>query len=304
MRGIRVVYRPQEPIFWLFAVLTLIGVVRMSTVIAQGVDRYPTGTWLAMVVFAVYTVPFARFINRRDLFAPEPPALLVIAFVWGAAVATTGALAGNMAIFSLNSKLGGLEFAANWNAAIAGPTTEELLKTAGIVAIVLLARGAVGSTLDGMVYGAMIGLGFQVVENVIYCINAIELNRGESEVIPVVQMLIMRGFVSGLWSHATYSAIIGAGVGFAVSSRQRSRSVRISFAVVAFVLGWGIHFLWNSPLLTTAFGDGAGILLAILVKGLLGLSILIVLYRLARGADRRWFVSVLQPEVDRGVMLP
>lgn len=295
-------WRPSEPILWLSAVLILYGAVEMTSMFAGAFREYPTGTAFAFGLFAVYTLPFIWFIRQRDLFEPEPVPLLGLAFVWGALVATAGAISGNVAIAGLVAKTAGLEFAAVWTPAIAGPTTEEVLKTAGIIAIALLARGAIGSALDGMVYGAMVGLGFQIVENVLYAINAIALNGAEDEITPVVGIFILRGLLSGLWSHAMYSALIGAGVGYALSQHDRSIPRRIAVATIAFSLGWGLHFLWNSPLLTTRFGNGAGILLAILLKGLLGLAIIAVVYRFAKASDRHWFVQTLSGEVDSGVL--
>lgn len=295
-------WRPSEPILWLSAILILFGGVEMTSMFAGAFREYPTGTAFAFGLFAIYTVPFIWFIRQRDLFEPEPIPLLGLAFTWGALVATAGAISGNVAIAGILAKTAGLEFATVWTPAIAGPTTEEVLKTAGIIAIALLAKGAIGSALDGMAYGAMVGLGFQIVENVLYAINAIALSGAENEIDPVVGIFILRGLLSGLWSHAMYSALIGAGIGYALSHHGRSMPRRIAVAAIAFGLGWGLHFLWNSPLLTTRFGDGAGILLAILAKGFLGLSIVAVVYRVAKASDRHWFVQTLSGEVNSGVL--
>ena len=42
-----------------------------------------------------------------------------------------------------------------------------------MILIVLIARAQVNSVLDGMVYGALVGLGFQVVEDIVYAVNAV-----------------------------------------------------------------------------------------------------------------------------------
>jgi RsiW-degrading membrane proteinase PrsW (M82 family) len=293
---------PRHPMIPLLAVAFVVGSYVIGELFLNGLRAYPVGGVVAIVVFGLYAVPFAWFIRRRDLFEPEPPALLAIAFAWGALVATSGALSGNLAIAGLVAKWGGLTFAAEWTAAIAAPITEEVLKTLGVVAIAVLAKRAIGSTLDGMVYGAMVGLGFQVVENVVYSFNAIVLSGGDSQVTPVIQMLIVRGLLSGPWSHAMYSAIAGAGVGYAVSRRHAPMARRIAAALAAFGIAFGLHFLWNSPLLTESFGSGLGILVAILVKGLLGLSIFVAMYRVAKRTDRAWFVATLRPEVARGTL--
>jgi protease PrsW len=302
MNQLRLVFRRDHPMTWVLVVLVAAGAWSIGELLVNGVRAFPVGGVLAIVVFTLYTIPFVWFIRRRDLFEPEPPVLLGVAFGWGALVATGGALAGNVAIAGLVAKWGGLTFAAEWTAAIAAPITEEVLKTLGVVVIAVLVKRAIGSTLDGMVYGAMVGLGFQVVENVVYCFNAIFLSGGESEVVPVVQMFVARGLLSGLWSHAMYSGLAGAGVGYAVSRRHAPMGRRVGAALAAFGAAFALHFLWNSPLLTSSFGSGWGILVAILVKGFLGLSIFTVVYRVAKRTDRAWFVATLRPEVARGTL--
>ena len=82
----------------------------------------------------------------------------------------------------------------------------------GVVVLVLIARDQFDTPLDGMVYGALVGLGFQVVENFIYCMNAIELAGGVREVVPVLGVFLVRSLV-GLWSHAAYRRSPGTASG-------------------------------------------------------------------------------------------
>ena len=116
-----------------------------------------------------------------------------------------------------------LDFAGRWGPALAAPPIEETLKILGVVLLVLIARDQFDSPLDGMVYGALVGLGFQVVEDFIYCINAIALAGGDGEIGPVLGTFVVRALV-GLWSHATYTAIAGYGVGYVASRRATGGS--------------------------------------------------------------------------------
>ena len=63
----------------------------------------------------------------------------------------------------------------DWAAAIVAPTNEEFYKTIGLLVLFLIASREFDGVMDGLVYGAMIGLGFQAVENVQYFIEAARL---------------------------------------------------------------------------------------------------------------------------------
>ena len=51
---------------------------------------------------------------------------------------------------------------------LTAPVVEELLKGAGLVLLYLIVRDEVDDMMDGFVYGALCGLGFAVVEDVVY----------------------------------------------------------------------------------------------------------------------------------------
>ena len=265
--------------------------------------RYPTGAVLAATLLTLYAIPFLLFVYRLDLFEREPATMVGAAFAWGGLVATSLALAGNQALFDLTAKLGSPELAGRWGPALAAPPIEETLKVLGVVVLVLIARDQFDTPLDGMVYGALVGLGFQVVENFIYCMNAIELAGGDREIVPVLGVFLVRSLI-GLWSHATYTAIAGYGVGYFVTRTDRSLAARTGAVVLAFALAFAAHFVWNSPLLTEAFGEGFGILLGLVLKGIPVLVLLVVMYRLARDQEATWFREATAGEVGTDVLLP
>ena len=152
----------------------------MALIAGRFADAYPLATLTAVVLFALLAVPFWFFVSELDFLEREPPALLALAFAWGGLVATAVSIPGSAALDNLIAKLGSPHLAADWGAALAGPTVEEIAKTLGVVAIVLIARAQVNSVLDGVVYGAMVGLGFQIVEDIVYALGAVALaGRGD-----------------------------------------------------------------------------------------------------------------------------
>jgi RsiW-degrading membrane proteinase PrsW (M82 family) len=282
------------PAFWLLAGLVTICGIRLIGVVGQAYGRFPTATLTAIVLFGLYAVPLWLFIASMDFLEREPAMLLATAFVWGAAVATMVAIPGNLALYNLLTKLVSPSFAAAWGPAIAGPTIEELLKGLGVIVIVLIAQAQVNSVLDGMVYGALVGLGFQVVEDVIYAVNAVAL-AGRGDVVgPVISTVFLRGFLAGLWSHTIFSALVGGGIAYFLVYRERTMVNRLAGVAVGFSGAWLLHFLWNSPLLADGVDGGTGgVLLGLLLKGIPALALVLSLARLARGREARFYLAQL-----------
>jgi protease PrsW len=288
------------PAFWLLIGLLVIGIWRVASLVGTAFTAYPNATIVAAVLFALYAVPFVIVTRSIDFLEREPPMLLAAAFGWGGAVATTTAISGNTAVIDLLAKLVSPAFAASWGPAVSAPAIEEILKTLGVVVVVLVARKQVNSIVDGAVYGAFVGLGFQVVEDFIYAVNAVAIaGRGDS-VEPVIVTFFLRGFIGGLWSHTLFSALAGAGVAYFVVRRNRSFARRLAVAGGCLLGAWTFHFVWNSPLLADGFGyGGLGVLAVLLVKGLPALLLIWLLVRSASGSEADFYLAELvgDPEV-------
>ncbi|GIF74711.1 PrsW family intramembrane metalloprotease [Asanoa siamensis] len=287
------------PAFWVVLMLIAGGAVRLGLFVRESLAAYPTATLLALVLFALYAVPFCVFVAALDYLEREPPLLLATAFAWGGLVATSISIRGNAAVHNLVAKLASPGLAAEWGSALAGPTVEEIAKTLGIIAIVLVARAQVNSVLDGVVYGSLVGLGFQVVEDVVYAVNAVAVAGGGDQVAPVVATFLLRGFLAGLWSHTLFGALAGAGIGYLAVRTDRPLFVRLFVAVLSVLGAMAIHFLWNSPLLS--LGGGAGIFGDLFVKGIPPLLMILLLVRGVRHREADYYVGQLAALGDRRI---
>jgi RsiW-degrading membrane proteinase PrsW (M82 family) len=282
------------PAFWIILVLLVAGGVRMAMIGARFAGVYPLATAVAVALFALLAVPFWLFVSELDFLEREPIGLRVLAFAWGGLVATSAAIPGSEALDDVIAKLGSPGLAAGWGAALAGPTVEEIAKTLGVVAIVLIAREQINSVLDGVVYGALVGLGFQIVEDVVFALGAVALAGRGDDMQPVVATFLLRGFLSGVWSHTLFGALAGAGIGYLVVRADRPPRVRIGAAVLAVVGAWASHVLWNAPLLGDGLGGGGAALLAVLLlKGLPPLLLILLLVRSAHDREADYYVGQL-----------
>jgi len=282
------------PAFWVVVVLLAVGAVRMVQLAGRFFTAYPKATLTAVLLFALLAVPFWLFVRELDFLEREPPELLVTACAWGGLVATTASIPGSAALEDLVAKLGSPHLAADWGAALAGPTVEETAKTLGVVAIVLIARAQVNSVLDGVVYGALVGLGFQIAEDIVFAVGAVALAGQGDQVQPVIATFLLRGFLAGVWSHTLFSALAGAGIGYLVVRRDRGRGRRLGAAALAGLGAWSAHVLWNSPLLSAGLGNGAPALVAVLVlKGLPPLLLILLLVRHVHDREADYYVGRL-----------
>jgi RsiW-degrading membrane proteinase PrsW (M82 family) len=292
--GIRASGLLEVPAFWVVTALLALGAGRMAQVAGRFVEAYPKATLTAVVLFALFAVPFWVFVSELDFLEREPTELLAVAFAWGAVVATSVSIPASAALEDLMAKLWSPHLAADWGAALAGPTVEEIAKTLGVVAIVLIARAQVNSVLDGVVYGAMVGLGFQIVENIVFAVGNVALAGQGDRVQPVIETFLLRGFLSGVWSHTLFSALAGAGIGYLVLHRDRTIGHRIGVATLAVLGAWTSHMLWNSPLLSDGLGNGPLALLGVLLlKGLPPLLLILWLVRHVHDREADFYVGQL-----------
>ncbi|MBB3181359.1 PrsW family intramembrane metalloprotease [Variovorax sp. Sphag1AA] len=269
LTGIDPFFQPTRASFWLLVVLLLNGLFSIGQLFASGFRVVPIAALLGLLVWALYTLGFVAVFRAMDLLDQHPPAGYVLAFAWGGLGAAHLSAPANRAIQSLAAKLVSPEFVAVWGPALAGPITEEFLKLMGVILLILTARNQFRTELSVLIVGAMTGLGFQVVENLNYTVRSAITFPSDSQVQPVLYDLVTRGVLSGLWTHAAYTAVASYGIALFLFRRDRTRAERIGMAVLCFALAWAMHFVWNSPWMEDWFSDDfAGLALLLLAKGL------------------------------------
>lgn len=294
----RSVFQLREPAFWVFAAFLVYGAIEMVGALTHLSAVSRSGWALSWLLLTLYAAPLFLLIYYLDLYEREPVSVLLAAFLWGALAATALALdAGGWD--EVLARLTDPGFAARWGPALTAPIVEEFLKGVGLVLLYLIVRDEIDDVMDGFVYGALCGLGFAVVEDVVYFMAAFGGTPGG-----VLEGFYVRVLSSGLYGHVLYTGLVGMAIGYVVSRRDatpmRDR-LRVAAGLIALaVLG---HVLWNAPLPAITPNPpihGTGWILVPLVLAIKGLPLLLlvmVALRLARARERRWLDGALAGEV-------
>lgn len=273
---------PGSLVFWVCLGLTVYGAIHITPLVLSKATLYPGPGVLAAVLWGLYGLILAFIIYRLELFERRSPMTMLGAFLWGAVVVAGIGTTASPAMSELVGKLlgSGLE---DWVSAFAAPLVEEPLKMLGVVALAFIPGARINSVLDGLFYGLIVGLGFEITESFLYTVQGAAQEGGDFTI--VLLTFVLRGIIGGLWNHPTYTAITGAGVGYFFSSAAsafRRWAALIGSLLAAMIL----HGFFDSPLF-----EGE-VLTASIIKGLPALVLLLVLLRLARNKERIAFESV------------
>ena len=291
-------WRPDLPLVWLTIGLARFGALVLQANVAAAlrppaVRDEPGGGGLGPVRRAV----------RADRDLPRPARTRAsgvprICVRLGSVVAAPIALVANRSAQAIMTNLWGTELTARWAAAVVAPVNEEVLKALGVVVVVLVARRQVTTVLDGIVYGAFVGLGFQVAENFVYTTDALTGGLFGAEPGQVVlDMFVLRGLELGMWSHVVYTALAGFGIAYAVVEIGRGRVQRVVVCAAALLCAWGVHALWNAPFTQVPADAGPWEAWGVyVVKGLPALVLVLVLVAFARGRE----VRMVRGRTERG----
>jgi len=292
----------RQPAYWLFIALMAGGVLIVGIEQLAYVNTYPGAWLLSIVLLAVTAIPAGLIIYRFDMFEPEPASLIAVAVMWGGVVALSFSAVANSSMLSFLQHILPAETVDSWGAAIVAPINEELYKGAGLVVIFLMARSEIDSLMDGLIYGAMIGLGFQVVENVQYFMYA-TAEAGAGQLGPVINTFFVRVVLAGLYSHTLFTGLMGFGIAYLITQRSHPLRRRVAVAALFAILAWAAHFVWNSPWLDSLMASSAGeFTLALVIKGMPFLLFLLLLAVVAQRREGQAFARLIAMEVGSDVL--
>jgi protease PrsW len=226
------------------AVLCVLGVAVLVWAFYPSLAVFPGPTVLAVVLqLPLLIVGYWLLRLLRPLRAPSRT-WSAAGVVWGATAATGCALLANEGLTGLWAKGAGVTFAANWSAALSAPLNEELLKLSGVVMIALAAPRALRGPVDGMIFGALTGLGFQAMENITYSLNAIPLFGATDPAGAVTLSAVVRVGLTSWGSHWAMTAVAGAGIGYLAARGLRRGTPP---AIACLVVAMAMHLQFDAP---------------------------------------------------------
>ncbi|WP_046468558.1 PrsW family intramembrane metalloprotease [Allosalinactinospora lopnorensis] len=244
---------------------------------------------VAATIPVAIVIPLILLLDRLE---PEPGSMLVFAFVWGAGVAVVLSLLLNTVGMELYAvPVFGPDVGVVFSTAVIAPVVEESAK--GLVLLILLwrRRQEIDDYTDGVIYAAMVAIGFAFSENVLYFLSSFF----EQGLFGLAFTFVLRGLIAP-FGHPLYTAMIGIGVAYAAINRGKPR-------LLAPVAGWVgavlLHAIWNGSVIFGWLGLGVAYLLLFFVL----IAIIVIAVQ-----DRRRQVgaiaSYLPPYIPTGLVTP
>jgi RsiW-degrading membrane proteinase PrsW (M82 family) len=231
---------------------------------------------------AVYTL----LLWWLDRYEKEPWPLILAAFLWGALPAIF--LAISFEVF-LSRSLAHLAGAQNWKDLgfevwVLAPLVEEPIKGIALLILFFFVRHEFDGPLDGIVYGALIGFGFSMTENLIYILQYSDVDS----------LFWLRGVLFGL-NHAFFTSMFGLSLG---AVRYIRSKLVCSFAIIGGLLVSVLFHALHNYVVRYQF---AGMLLSWLIQSS-GVVVVLAVAVLAWRHERRWMVEELGEEIRAGVI--
>jgi RsiW-degrading membrane proteinase PrsW (M82 family) len=231
-----------------------------------------------------------------DRWEPEPPRMLLAAFLWGACFAALSALLINTSASLVVEQVLGIGDVVG--AVAVAPVVEEAVKGAFLVGLLIFRRREFDGVVDGIVYAGLVAAGFAFTENILYIGTAFIDDAGVGQVGSVLAVLLLRGVFSP-FAHPLFTAMIGIGAGLA--ARSTSVGARVGAVAAGYVVAVALHSLWN----TSATVPGGG--LFVMVYGFVMVPLFFALVAVVvwqRRREQRTVAAQLPGLAAAGLIVP
>lgn len=260
----------------------------------------PVALIVAGVLAVVPLVIVLIGIRWIDRWEPEPRGSLVFAFLWGAGASIAIALIFDLGVqvVAAFAGLGSDSFGALFmSLVVRAPLVEEIGKGLGLLLLFWVIRRQFDGPVDGVVYGAMIAVGFAFIENIQYFGLAIGDAQAPGD---IAEIFVLRGLMSP-FTHVMFTACTGIVIGFA--ARRASSLSIVGWFLLGLVPAVLLHAFWNGSALFVADFYAYYFVVQVPIF-IIGFVIIYFLRRQERGITRRhlqeyasvgWFTS---EEVD------
>ena len=250
----------------------------------------PVGAAIGFVLSSVAMTIVVLAYVWLDRWEPEPPRLLMLAFLWGASVAVV--LASIIQIYAesvLNP--GETESVSSFSVVLGAPLTEEAAK--GLFLLLMITgrrRNELNSLTDCLVYAGLVGAGFAWLEDILYIADGESLS---DSLLTAAIRLIM-----GPFAHSLFTTMFGIGVYFAL--QQRNSLAKVGCIVLGYAGAVVMHGLWNG----SSFLSFEAYLLVYALWMVPVFALVIVLGIQSRRREQRVVAEKLPGMVGAGLVTP
>jgi protease PrsW len=270
----------------------VVGAIAMALVLLASGE--PGAIAVGLVLAMLPVGPLVACYLWLDRYEPEPRRLLLMAFCWGALVATTAALVVQALDQAVNQST------TAWSAVIIAPFTEEAGKGAFVLLLLYLRRHTIDGVVDGLVYAGLVGIGFAFTENILYFAGAYTggPDFGSGGLASATALFVVRGVFSP-FAHPLFTSAIGIAAGIAVTRR----GPWLGFVVlpIGYAVAVLLHAAWNG---STFIGDGEVFLLTYVFAMVPGFFVLVGLAAWARAREGQMLARAMHDLAARGYLPP
>ncbi|MDH7507685.1 MAG: PrsW family intramembrane metalloprotease [Candidatus Thermoplasmatota archaeon] len=197
---------------------------------------------------------YSIWIRNTEKYNKEKWRSIFLCFIWGATISILAAFILEYILhFSLTPSIDDQDYLNLMAVIVIAPFVEELTKPLALRSKII--KKEISEPEDGLIYGAVAGLGFSATENLVYGYSFLK------EGFLIFIILISIRSVSACLLHASATAFTGYGYGKTIIKKTSIIRVLPYFLFATF-----LHSTYNSLLVFDVFGLSIGFIASILLS--------------------------------------
>lgn len=258
-----------------------------------GVETGPVALLIGLVSATLPVPLYLVLVLWIDRYEAEPFWMLATAFFWGALVAVFFAfLINTVSGIAVALVTHSMRAGETFGAVISAPIVEETAKALILFIFFFWKKDEFDGVLDGIVYAAMVGLGFAMTENIQYYGRAVLQAGGGG----LTFVFILRGALAP-FSHPMFTSLTGIGLG--IARQSRNTAVKWITPIFGLLAAISMHSIWNGS--GVIFG-GAGFILTYILIMIPAFFIMLVVILLALRREGQIVREFLIPDFHGGLL--
>ena len=242
-----------------------------------------------LIISGGMTAVLLLLVWLSDRYEREPLWIVFLAVLWGALPSIFFSCLFETALGVPISAVAGKPAAEIVGTVLIAPPTEELAKAGALLVVILFFRKEFDDVMDGLVYGAAVGIGFSFVEDFTYFVGGII----DSGVVGGGANFALRNFAFIL-NHSLFTSITGIGFGLA-RVYHKDLIAKFAWPIAGLCGAIGLHATHN--LLSVL--KLPGMIAALFIHWTGGLGLLCLIPALW-AIERRMILQRLAAEVQEG----